>query len=227
MVISFESDNRPGESEISRFVLNHGDTVRDIAIEVEDCEKIYSKAVARGAKSFLAPTEYSDEHGSVIMATVQGFGDLVHTLIDRVVSAHQSRYRGSFLPGFRDHFQREPLNQYYPELDYQLIDHVGVPQPALHMKPVCEYYFKTFDFHHFWSVDEKIMASKESSLRTTVVCDFDEQVKMPVFEPAPGKKVSQTQVRRSDGRSSSTSTEGLARSTSRCGRKTSSGRSRR
>lgn len=86
------------------------------------------------------------------------------------------------------------MNQFYSDLDYQVIDHVGVPQPALHMKPVCEYYFKTFDFHHFWSVDEKIMASKESSLRTTVVCDFDERVKMPVFEPAPGKKVSQTQV---------------------------------
>lgn len=86
VVISFESDNRPGESEISRFVMNHGDTVRDLAIEVEDCEKIYKKAVSRGAKSYMAPREFSDEHGSVVMATVQGFGDLVHTLIDRVAA---------------------------------------------------------------------------------------------------------------------------------------------
>lgn len=89
---------------------------------------------------------------------------------------------------------KEPMNQFFKDLDYVKLDHIGIPQPELHMKPVCDYYFKVFDFHHFWSADEKIVASKESSLRTTVVSDFDEKVKMPVFEPAPGVMKSQIQV---------------------------------
>lgn len=89
---------------------------------------------------------------------------------------------------------KEPTHEYFNDIDLLQIDHVGIPQPAEQMKPVIEYYFKVFDFHHFWSVDEKIMASQLSSLRTTVVSDYDEKVKMPVFEPAPGQKVSQIQV---------------------------------
>lgn len=86
------------------------------------------------------------------------------------------------------------MNRFFPELQVVKLDHVGIPVHADHMKMVTENYFKMLDFHHYWSVDERIMASEKSSLRTTVVSDFDEKVKMPIFEPAPGKKLSQTQV---------------------------------
>jgi len=88
----------------------------------------------------------------------------------------------------------EPLNRLFPKPGILKVDHIGIPQPVKRMKPVTEHYFKIFDFHHFWSADEKHISSKESALRTTVISDFDEKVKMPVFEPAPGQKVSQIQV---------------------------------
>jgi len=49
------------------------------------------------------------------------------------------------------------------------------------------------DFHRFWSVDDKEVHTEYSSLKSIVVSDYDERVKMPVNEPAEGRKVSQIQ----------------------------------
>jgi len=52
------------------------------------------------------------------------------------------------------------------------------------MGPTCDVYEKIFDFHRFWSVDDSVMHSEYSALRSTVMADFDENVKMPINEPA-------------------------------------------
>jgi len=66
-------------------------------------------------------------------------------------------------------------------------------QPDLQMEPVVRYYEKALQFHRFWSVDDSIMHTEYSALRSIVVTDFDENVKMPINEPANGKKKSQIQ----------------------------------
>jgi catechol 2,3-dioxygenase-like lactoylglutathione lyase family enzyme len=48
-------------------------------------------------------------------------------------------------------------------------------------------------FHRFWSVDDKQMHTEYSALRSIVVADYDETIKMPINEPALGKKKSQIQ----------------------------------
>lgn len=58
------------------------------------------------------------------------------------------------------------------------------------MEPVTAWYEKMLDFHRFWSVDDTMMHTEYSALRSTVVADFDENIKMPINEPAPGKKKS-------------------------------------
>lgn len=121
------------------------------------------------------------------MATIVGFDDTLHTLIDR------SSYFGGFLPNYTAHPSFEPVNQFMEGINLQRIDHVGIPQPEGSLGPVTEAYYRSLDFHHFWSVDETIVKSKLSSLRSTVISDFDEVVKMPVFEPSPGIKKSQVQ----------------------------------
>ena len=50
---------------------------------------------------------------------------------------------------------------------------------------------KMLDFHRFWSVDDKMIHTNYSSLRSIVVADFDEKVKMPINEPANGMRKSQ------------------------------------
>jgi 4-hydroxyphenylpyruvate dioxygenase len=46
------------------------------------------------------------------------------------------------------------------------------------------------DFHRFWSADDSMIHTEFSALRSIVVADFDENVKMPINEPAAAKKKS-------------------------------------
>jgi 4-hydroxyphenylpyruvate dioxygenase len=73
------------------------------------------------------------------------------------------------------------------------IDHIVGNQPDLEMTPVAEYYEKVLQFHRFWSVDDSQIHTEYSSLRSIVVADYDEVIKMPINEPAKGKKRSQIQ----------------------------------
>jgi 4-hydroxyphenylpyruvate dioxygenase len=66
-------------------------------------------------------------------------------------------------------------------------------QPDLQMTPVSDWYEKTLQFHRFWSVDDSMMHTEFSALRSIVVTNYEETVKMPINEPAPGKRRSQIQ----------------------------------
>ena len=55
-------------------------------------------------------------------------------------------------------------------------------------------YERNLMFHRFWSVDDSQIHTDYSSLRSIVVTNYDETIKMPINEPAPGKKKSQIQV---------------------------------
>lgn len=48
-------------------------------------------------------------------------------------------------------------------------------------------------FHRFWSVDDKQIHTKYSSLRSIVVSNISETIKMPINEPASGLRKSQIQ----------------------------------
>lgn len=61
------------------------------------------------------------------------------------------------------------------------------------MDPVLQWYERMFQWHKFWSVDEKVLHSEFSAMRSTVMADYHENVKMPIMEPAPGKRKSQIQ----------------------------------
>ena len=61
------------------------------------------------------------------------------------------------------------------------------------MEAASSWYEKMLDFHRFWSIDDKMLHTEYSALRSVVVADFDEKVKMPINEPAEGKRKSQIQ----------------------------------
>jgi len=172
---------------MGRRIMIKGDAVKDVAFRVDDCRSIYKKAVARGAVSIMEPVEETDEHGSVVRATIQTYGDTVHTLVER------KNYKGVFLPGFVPVSVKDPLATLLPVPGLDFIDHVVGNQPDDAMTPVVQWYEKIFDFHRFWSVDDKQMHTEYSALRSIVVTDFDELIKMPVNEPAVGKRKSQIQ----------------------------------
>jgi len=97
------------------------------------------------------------------------------------------------LPGYVATTEEDPLNKLTPPIGLNFIDHVVGNQPDNAMLPIVEWYEKILDFHRFWTVDDKMIHTEYSSLRSIVVTDKDEKVKMPINEPATGKRKSQIQ----------------------------------
>lgn len=176
----FTSPLNPDQAEFSAHHAKHGDGVRDVAFLVDDAAGIYNKAVSRGATGVHEPKEFRDENGSVIISSVRTYGDTIHSFIQRV------DYTGPFLPGFRAHHLKEPINQVLPIPALGWIDHCVGNQGDGEMEAASSWYEKMLDFHRFWSIDDSMIHTNYSSLRSIVVADFDEKVKMPINEPAEG-----------------------------------------
>lgn len=52
-------------------------------------------------------------------------------------------------------------------------------------------YEKCLDFQRYWTVDDKTMCSDFSAMNSVVIASPGEVIKMPLNEPATGKKKSQ------------------------------------
>lgn len=135
----------------------------------------------------MEPKELKDEHGSVIMATIQTYGDNVHTFVQRV------DYDGPFLPGFQKATLYEPFNELVVQPNFIKIDHIASNFQEFDMEPTADWYEKMLDFHRFYSVDYNTMHTEYSALRSTVITDYDEVIKFALAEPAEGKRRSQVQ----------------------------------
>ncbi|KAJ3352025.1 hypothetical protein HDU83_008419 [Entophlyctis luteolus] len=216
----FQSPLNPKSAAFDAFTSAHGDACKDIAFTVDDCRGIWQKAVDNGARSVRAPHELTDENGTVVLATVatvgclpypaplmifvwlapsvtnsrknfrflpiSQYGDTEHTFVER------KNYKGPFLPGFASVAQ-DPLCKLLPPTNVVCVDHCVGNQPDDQMIPASTFYEKALDFHRFWSVDDSQIHTEYSALRSIVMADFDEVIKMPLNEPAAGKKKSQIQ----------------------------------
>ncbi|XP_038565251.1 4-hydroxyphenylpyruvate dioxygenase [Micropterus salmoides] len=184
----FESPLNPGNEEMGEHLMKHGDGVKDIAFQVEDCDFLIKTAKERGARIVKEPWVEQDSHGRVKYAVVQTYGDTTHTLIE-----YLSPYKGLFLPGYKEPLFRDPLLAKLPPGGLSFIDHVVGNQPDDEMVPVSDWYQKCLMFHRFWSIDDKQIHTQYSALRSIVVTNYEETIKMPINEPAMGKKKSQIQ----------------------------------
>merc|ERR1719186_1252125 len=189
-VFVFKSSYEPDSPEtimMGAHLVKHGDGVKDVAFAVEDLDGIVVNAVAKGAKLVKNIWTESDEGGTVQFATVQTYGDTTHTLIER------GDYKGLFLPGYKPPMEEDCLIQTLPTIGANDIDHVVGNQPDLTMEDAAKWYENNLLFHRFWSVDDEQMHTDYSALRSVVVANYEETIKMPINEPAPGKKKSQIQ----------------------------------
>ncbi|CAF1051201.1 unnamed protein product [Rotaria sordida] len=185
----FQSPLLPDNQEFGQHICRHGDGVKDIAFTVDNIENVIAQARAKGGKIVKDIWMESDEYGSVKMATIQTYGDTTHTLIDR------GDYKGLFLPNFHEHplKNKDPLLEKLPAVKLDFVDHVVGNMPDNEMENATKWYENTLHFHRFWSVDDSVIHTKYSSLRSIVVSNEQETVKMPINEPATGAKKSQIQ----------------------------------
>ncbi|KAK3951852.1 Glyoxalase/Bleomycin resistance protein/Dihydroxybiphenyl dioxygenase [Pseudoneurospora amorphoporcata] len=163
----------------------HGDAVKDVAFEVDNVDGVFHKAVAAGADVVQEPTTLTDKmHGSVRTAVIRTYGDTTHTLISR------ADYNGPFLPGFRATAPSSATVQ-LPNVPLARIDHCVGNQDWNEMVSACAFYEQCLSFHRFWSVDDSQICTEFSALNSIVMASENNLVKMPINEPAPGKKKSQ------------------------------------
>ncbi|XP_055054178.2 4-hydroxyphenylpyruvate dioxygenase [Misgurnus anguillicaudatus] len=188
IIFVFESALNPGNEEMGEHLVKHGDGVKDIAFQVEDCDFLVKKAKERGAVIVREPWIEQDSSGKVKYAIIQTYGDTTHTFVE-----YLSPYKGLFLPGYHEPLFRDPLLPKLPPGHLHFIDHIVGNQPDDKMVPVADWYQKCLMFHRFWSVDDKQIHTDYSSLRSIVITNYEETIKMPINEPAPGKRKSQIQ----------------------------------
>ncbi|XP_076010336.1 4-hydroxyphenylpyruvate dioxygenase [Genypterus blacodes] len=187
IVYVFSSALNPGNKEMGAHLVKHGDGVKDIAFTVEDCDFLVQKARERGAIIVKEPHTLEDKYGRVRLAMLQTYGDTTHTFVER------AGYNGLFLPGFLPTTSHDPSLAKLPSGKLNFIDHVVGNQSDEEMVPVVEWYQRNLLFHRFWSVDDKQLQTEFSALRSIVVANYEETVKMPINEPAMGKRKSQIQ----------------------------------
>ncbi|XP_014887328.1 4-hydroxyphenylpyruvate dioxygenase [Poecilia latipinna] len=188
IIFVFQSPLNPGNEEMGEHLMKHGDGVKDIAFQVEDCDFLVKTARERGAVVVREPWVEEDGNGKVKYAVIQTYGDTTHTLIE-----YLEPYKGLFLPRYKEPLFRDPLLAKLPPTGLKFIDHIVGNQPDDQMVPISDWYQKCLMFHRFWSIDDKQIHTQYSALRSIVVTNYEETIKMPINEPAMGKKKSQIQ----------------------------------
>lgn len=191
----------------SEHIKQHGDGVYDIAFQVEDADHAYNEAIKRGAKSALEPHDMTDENGTVRRAAIHTYGDTIHSFISytstkKSVSSGEAvssssaatatapaettyAYSGTFLPGFAEQTVEGE------EVGVVLVDHMVGNVELGKMNEWCDFYAKVLGFHRYITFDDEDISTEYSALMSIVMSDGGHNIKMPINEPAEGKKKSQ------------------------------------
>lgn len=159
----------------------HGDGVLDIAFLVDDVEFCFNEAVRRGAKAALEPYSRSDSDGQIQRAKIRAYGDTLHSFIST------DDYAGSFLPGYET--RRIPS----AGVGLKSIDHLVGNVDEGQMNEWGTFYDRVLGFHQFMSFDDKDISTEFSALRSKVMADPTDSIKLPINEPAAGRRKSQIQ----------------------------------
>jgi 4-hydroxyphenylpyruvate dioxygenase len=170
------------ESPISEHVLAHGDGVKDVAFRVPDAAHAYEYATGHGATGVLQPEIVEDEHGKIVRAAIAAYGETIHSFIER------ENYSGPYFPGYR---QEQSLPDDGPPVGIELIDHIVCNVELGKMNEWAAFYNRVLGFDQLVHFRDDQISSEYTALMSKVMWDGVGRVKLPINEPAPGKKKSQ------------------------------------
>lgn len=203
------SPSHPSAMEVAMF----GDGVKDVAFTVFDAEKAWEKAIRNGAQSAYEPRTFKDERGSVTMAGIKTYGRVVHSFVSRTGEYELTRVKqgGIFKPNFKrlDGGTCTPAAGCAPQLGTSVlaineynrvnpcglkyVDHlVGNVELGM-MNHWVAWYENVLEFKMFKHFDDADISTEYSALMSKVMASGNHLIKMPINEPAPGKKKSQIQ----------------------------------
>jgi 4-hydroxyphenylpyruvate dioxygenase len=169
------------DSEVTQFACRHGDGARDIALQVPSAADAYRQAVQRGARGVVEPRRVEDEYGSLEVAVIATYGDVVHTFVNR------GDYAGPFAPGFVSVLpdgQRDGVG-------LKALDHVVGNVELGRMNHWVDFYERVFGMTNIVHFGDDQIQTEYSALMSKVMADGSGKIKFPINEPAEGKKKSQ------------------------------------
>jgi 4-hydroxyphenylpyruvate dioxygenase len=168
-------------SPISEHLKHRGDSVKVIALWVDDARSAYHETVQRGATPYFEPTVERDDLGEVVRSGIHTYGDTVHIFVER------KNYRGVFLPGYQPW-----TSGYNPgETGLKYIDHM-VGNVGWHQMNVwAKFYNEVMGFANLISFDDKDISTEYTALMSKVMTNGNGRIKFPINEPAEGKNKSQ------------------------------------
>jgi len=183
-----------GGHEIAEHVKLHGDGVHDVALRVPDAEEAYRVAIERGARSVAEPEVFEDDRGKLIKAAIATYGETIHSLVSR------PDYSGIFFPGFvgLDEYGHPTPNESERVTDPDVkgfgvltVDHVVGNVELGKMNEWVTFYEKVMGFIELRHFSDEEISTEYSALMSKVVWDGIGKIKLPINEPAEGKKKSQ------------------------------------
>ena len=166
-------------SELAAHHLVHGDGVKVVAFEVDNVDEAYAQTTRRGGISVWAPREEKDEHGALRSAAINTYGEVIHMFVDR------SSYHGPFAPTYQSYEQpTEPTG-------LAAIDHIVGNVQLGKMNYWVNFYHQVMGFRQLIHFDDEDISTEYSALMSKVMQNGTGRIKLPINEPAEGKKKSQ------------------------------------
>ena len=174
-------------SPICHQVTVHGMTVHDVSFKVPDCEAFYYEAMRRGARSAEVPTAWSDKHGTIKRAAIKAYGDTIHSIVER------TDYKGDFWPGFVPYESLFTPPAQSPIKGLMVIDHIVANVELGKMDQWVGFYENILGFSQHQAFSDDQIATEYSALMSKVMTGGKGKIKLPINEPATGKRKSQIQ----------------------------------
>ncbi|MEO1008290.1 MAG: 4-hydroxyphenylpyruvate dioxygenase [Planctomycetota bacterium] len=174
----------------------YGDGVKDVALTVDDAEAAYEQAIKNGGESAYEPVTRNDEHGSITTAGIKTYGRARHSFVSRSgrYALDEIKNGGTFAPGFKP-FGAFALNEYNKAnpCGLRFVDHCVGNVEEGKMNHWVGWYEEVLGFSMFKHFDDKDISTEYSALMSKVMASGNNLIKMPINEPAEGKKKSQIQ----------------------------------
>ncbi|UBU14913.1 4-hydroxyphenylpyruvate dioxygenase [Nonomuraea gerenzanensis] len=164
------SDGHPA----SAYVRTHGDGVADIALRTPDVDVVFTHAVAAGARPVRSPSRHPGP-GPACSAAIGGFGDVVHTLVQRDPGDD---------PGLPVGFSEAPSAAESGADAAELldIDHFAVCLPTGDLDIITDFYVATLGFSETFK--ERIEVGTQA-MESKVVQSASGAVTLTLIEPDP------------------------------------------
>lgn len=166
-------------SEIAAHHLLHGDGVKVVAFGVDDVEHAFRVTTERGARPAWGPREEHDDFGAYRTAAIHTYGDTLHVFVDR------SDYTGPFAPTY------QPIEYEADHAGLAAVDHIVGNVQLGKMNYWVDFYHRVMGFRQILHFDDEDISTEYSALMSKVMSDGSGRIKMPINEPAEGRRKSQ------------------------------------